>query len=51
MHKALYRDDLTLAQASERIQALTEKTPDAVQDVSLMLDFLSQVAPQRGIVR
>ncbi|MDO9200473.1 MAG: acyl-[acyl-carrier-protein]--UDP-N-acetylglucosamine O-acyltransferase, partial [Hydrogenophaga sp.] len=51
MHKALYRDDLTLAQASERIQALTEKTPDAVQDVSLMLDFLSQVSPQRGIVR
>jgi UDP-N-acetylglucosamine acyltransferase len=51
MHKALYRDDLTLVQASERIRALTEKTPDAVQDVSLMIDFLSQVSPQRGIVR
>jgi UDP-N-acetylglucosamine acyltransferase len=51
MHKALYRDDLTLEQSRERIAALVEGTPDCAQDVRMMLDFLAQVSPQRGIVR
>ena len=51
MHKALYRDDLTLEQASERIAGLTDKAPDAAPDVAMMLDFLRQASPQRGIVR
>jgi UDP-N-acetylglucosamine acyltransferase len=51
MHKALYRDDLTLEQSRDRIAALVDDTPDCAQDVSMMLDFLAQVSPQRGIVR
>lgn len=51
MHKALYRDELTLDQAKERIAGLTEKTPEAAPDVAMMLQFLSGVSPQRGIVR
>lgn len=51
MHKALYRDQLTLDQAMQRIGSLTDKTPEAAPDVSLMLDFLRQASPQRGIVR
>ena len=51
MHKALYRDGLTLDQARERIGQLTAATPDAEPDVRLMLDFLARVSPQRGIVR
>jgi UDP-N-acetylglucosamine acyltransferase len=51
MHKALYRDDLTLEKASEAIAQLTQKYPEAAQDVSHMLAFLAQVNPQRGIVR
>ena len=51
MHKALYRDGLTLAQALERIGALAQGTPEAAPDVALMLAFLERVSPQRGIVR
>jgi UDP-N-acetylglucosamine acyltransferase len=51
MHKALYRDGLTLAQALERIGALAQETPEAAPDVALMLAFLERVSPQRGIVR
>ncbi len=51
MHKALYRDGLTLAQALERIGALALETPEAAPDVALMLAFLERVSPQRGIVR
>jgi UDP-N-acetylglucosamine acyltransferase len=51
MHKALYRDDLTLEQSRDRIAALVDDTPDCAPDVSMMLDFLAQVSPQRGIVR
>lgn len=51
MHKALYRDQLTLEEATERIRRLSDSTPDAAPDVALMLDFLSQTSPQRGIVR
>jgi len=51
MHKALYRDDLTLEKAKLRIAGLTEKYPESAQDVQMMLSFLQQTAPQRGIVR
>lgn len=51
MHKALYRDGLTLEQARERIGALAQSAPEAAADVRLMDDFLARVSPQRGIVR
>ncbi len=51
MHKALYRDDLTLEKAKERIAALTQEKPESAPDVAMMLDFLNQTSPQRGIVR
>jgi UDP-N-acetylglucosamine acyltransferase len=51
MHKALYRDDLTLQAARERIAELTSSVPESVPDVQMMLSFLEQTAPQRGIVR
>ena len=51
MHKALYRDDLTLDLARQQIAALVDKYPDASPDVDMMLDFLEQASPQRGIVR
>jgi len=51
MHKALYRDDLTLQAARDRIAALTEISPQSAPDVAMMLSFLEQASPQRGIVR
>jgi UDP-N-acetylglucosamine acyltransferase len=51
MHKALYRDQLTLEDAKGRIAALVQSYPDAAPDVEGMLDFLGAVSPQRGIVR
>ena len=51
MHKALYREQLTLEQAKGRIAELTARTPEAAPDVQLMLSFLDGVNPQRGIVR
>jgi UDP-N-acetylglucosamine acyltransferase len=51
MHKALYRDDLTLAQAKTRIAEITGRMPDASLDVALMLSFLDKVSAERGIVR
>ena len=51
MHKALYRDELTLEQAKSRIAELPVKTPEAAPDVQMMLSFLDRVSPQRGIVR
>ena len=51
MHKALYREDLTLVQARSQIAGLTEKYPEAATDVQMMLMFLEQTSPQRGIVR
>lgn len=51
MHKALYRDDLTLEQARQRIATLHKSHPEAEADVAMMLGFLQQVSPQRGIVR
>jgi UDP-N-acetylglucosamine acyltransferase len=51
MHKALYRDNLTLDQAMERIGTLAAQNPDATPDVNLMQAFLQGVTPNRGIVR
>ncbi|TXT40419.1 MAG: UDP-N-acetylglucosamine acyltransferase [Comamonadaceae bacterium] len=51
MHKALYRDDLTLQVACERIAELSESSPECAPDVQMMLSFLEQSSPQRGIVR
>lgn len=51
MHKALYRDQLTLEQAKARIAELAATTPAAAPDVALMLSFLGGVDPRRGIVR
>lgn len=51
MHKALYRDDLTLQLAMERIATLSESHPESLSDVQMMLSFLEQTSPQRGIVR
>ena len=51
MHKALYRDGLTLEQARAAIGALQGSVPDAAADadVRMLLDFLA--ASTRGIVR
>ena len=51
IHKALYRQDLTLDAAQLAIAKLTETFPDAAQDIQMMLDFLSGTSAQRGIVR
>src|SRR4051812_18327243 len=51
MHKALYRDGLTLEQSRARIAALAGATPEAQPDVAMMIDFLDGTNPQRGIVR
>lgn len=51
MHKALYRDGLTLEQARTRIAELAEKHSESATDVQMMLSFLEQASPQRGIVR
>lgn len=51
MHKALYREDLTLEQARARIATLTAQHPEAEADVQMMLGFLQATSPQRGIVR
>ena len=51
MHKALYRDELTLQVATDRIAELDRDCPECKPDVQMMLSFLEQVSPQRGIVR
>jgi len=51
MHKALYRDDLTLELATQRIQTLAADKPESAPDVAMMLDFLRGTSAQRGIVR
>ncbi len=51
MHKALYRADLTLQGARERIADLVKDKPESLPDVQMMLSFLDQTTPQRGIVR
>jgi len=49
MHKALYRSDLSLDQSIQAIEDLGNT--DTQVDVDLMLGFLRQASPQRGIVR
>lgn len=51
MHKALYRDGLTLEQAKQRIAGLAAATPEAAPDVRMMLSFLERMPQERGIVR
>jgi UDP-N-acetylglucosamine acyltransferase len=51
MHRALYRDDLTLEAARERISHLADDRPESKPDIEMMHAFLEQVSPQRGIVR
>jgi UDP-N-acetylglucosamine acyltransferase len=51
MHKALYRDDLTLDVAMVKINELTASHPEALPDVQMMNGFLAKVSAQRGIVR
>lgn len=51
MYKALYRDDLTLQAARVRIAELAKTSPESSLDVDMMLSFLEQSSPQRGIVR
>ncbi len=51
MHKALYRDDLTLEQARLRIAELEAANPATAPDVAMMNGFLDGVSAQRGIVR
>jgi len=51
MHKALYRDNLTLDDAQKRIAELPERFAGSQPDVDMMLGFLAAVPPQRGIVR
>jgi UDP-N-acetylglucosamine acyltransferase len=50
MHKLLYRDGLTLAQALSSIEQLGAD-PQAQDVVQLMSDFLRAADPHRGIVR
>jgi UDP-N-acetylglucosamine acyltransferase len=51
MHKALYRDGLTLEDAKTKIASLSQSHPQSQADVRMMLDFLNQTSPERGIVR
>ncbi len=51
MRKALYRENLTLEAAQLQIAALGQKYPESLPDVRMMLSFLEQTSPQRGIVR
>jgi UDP-N-acetylglucosamine acyltransferase len=51
MHKALYRQDLTLERATAQIETLAESQPETALDVAMMVEFLRHASPQRGIVR
>ena len=51
MHKALYRENLTLEAAKARILQLASGQPESKPDVDMMLAFLGQVSPKVGIVR
>ena len=51
MHKLLYRDGLTLAQAQSAITQIEPLTEQVQNVVNLMSGFLSSSDPQRGIVR
>ncbi len=49
MHKLLYRQSKTLAQATQEIAALATSSPESREDVELMTAFLAQAT--RGIAR
>jgi UDP-N-acetylglucosamine acyltransferase len=51
IHKALYREDLTLDAARQKISELAVTRPETSPDVAMMLSFLEHLSPQRGIVR
>jgi UDP-N-acetylglucosamine acyltransferase len=51
MYKLIYRDNLTLLQAMDRIRGMVSEWPSAKDDLELMLQFLGQANEQRGIVR
>lgn len=51
MHKLLYRDGLTLDQARTSIAQYVASGPEVEHVLSMMIDFLSRVSPQRGIIR
>ena len=51
IHKALYRDNLTLDLARQAIADIKEKDLEALSDIEMMLSFLEQTSPQRGIGR
>jgi UDP-N-acetylglucosamine acyltransferase len=51
MHKALYRENLSLEASKERILQLAKDKPEVQADVDMMLDFLAGVSPKVGIVR
>ena len=51
MHKALYRQDLSLQAALEQIQAMPETDASITEVVDMMSSFLAQVSANRGIIR
>jgi UDP-N-acetylglucosamine acyltransferase len=51
IHKALYRDGLTLDAARQKIAELATAQPETTPDVEMMLAFLDKTSAQRGIVR
>jgi UDP-N-acetylglucosamine acyltransferase len=51
MHKALYRSELSLADAIAQIEGLSASRPEAAPDVAMMNGFLKATPADRGIVR
>ncbi len=51
MHKALYRQDLSLEAAQAHIASISQTEAQCEPDVRMMTDFLQQTSAQRGIVR
>jgi UDP-N-acetylglucosamine acyltransferase len=51
MHKALYRQDLSLEAAQAQIASISQAQAQCEPDVRMMTDFLKQTSAQRGIVR
>jgi UDP-N-acetylglucosamine acyltransferase len=51
MHKALYRQDLSLEAAQAHIAAISQTQAQCEPDVRMMNDFLQQTSAHRGIVR
>jgi len=51
MHKALYRQDLSLEAAQAQIASISQTQAQCESDVRMMTDFLKQTSAQRGIVR